>query len=790
MVEISDQKRKSGISRLKEAEELRESEENFRKLVENCNDVICTIDSEGLITYISPAVERLFGRQSTEDIGQPFSRHIHPDDLPLVQKRFGEALHGEAGLTDCRVITRSGAVKWVRASHVPILKAGRPMGIQVMFSDITERKLAEEKLRKRSARLELVHHIQSEIPLIADIESVLNQTAESIGHAFGYYKISVNLYDRAANEIEYLTGWNKTGLSLPRGHRQTLGQGLIGKAGLLKQTILAKDVSKEPDYIPYHLTETKAELVIPLFVQDRLIGVLDLQAAEVDAFSQEDIAVLESIASYLAFIIERKRAEETLQESEERYKSLFYEALDGICLADAETGLIIDCNASLAAMVGRDRAELIGRPQAVLHPSTGDQEAFSPTFRQHLADKAGQVLETHIVTKTGEIRDVEIKANLLILRGRKMLQGIFHDITERKRAEKTLVKSEKRFRQLSDLLPQIVFETDIKGNLTFANQYGIKSLGYSPEDFLAGINIFTLVPPENREMIITRFKEILIGSESTAREYRMMRKDGGIFPILMHAATILEDGVPIGIRGIGIDITERKRAEEEISKKNAELEAFVHMVSHDLNNPVVSIQGFCSLLMKNHKEDLNEKALYYIQRMQANAGLMTDLLEDLVELSRIGRIKDKKAEVSVREVITSVWAGASTSLAAQNVEFVSPENLPRICYSEKRLYQIFYNLLSNALKFRDEKRKTKVEIGHQEDKDHYTFFVRDNGIGIEPKYHHKIFESFSQLKDIKSEGTGMGLAIVKKIVEANQGKVWVDSRKGAGSTFYFTIPKN
>jgi signal transduction histidine kinase len=124
------------------------------------------------------------------------------------------------------------------------------------------------------------------------------------------------------------------------------------------------------------------------------------------------------------------------------------------------------------------------------------------------------------------------------------------------------------------------------------------------------------------------------------------------------------------------------------------------------------------------------------------------------------------------------------------VEFVSPENLPQLFYSEKRLYQIFYNLVSNALKFRDEERKTKVEIGHQEDKDNYIFFVRDNGIGIEQKYHNKIFESFSQLKETKSEGTGMGLAIVKKIVEANQGKVWVESQKKAGSTFYFTIPKN
>jgi signal transduction histidine kinase len=266
---------------------------------------------------------------------------------------------------------------------------------------------------------------------------------------------------------------------------------------------------------------------------------------------------------------------------------------------------------------------------------------------------------------------------------------------------------------------------------------------------------------------------------------------------LMHVADSHENMFPLemvkALEGaamqVGIAI-QRVRSEEEIRKKNKELEAFVYMVSHDLKNPVVSIQGFCSSILKNQRDELNEKTLFYLQRVQANASLMSSLLEDLVELSRIGRIEDKKTEISVQQVIKSVWAGVSTSLATQDVEFILPKNLPQLFYSEKRLYQIFSNLLSNALKFRDEDRKTKVEIGHQEDKDNYTFFVRDNGIGIEQKYHNKIFESFSQLKDTKSEGTGMGLAIVKKIVEANQGKVWVESQKGAGSTFYFTIPKN
>ncbi|MGA9349690.1 MAG: PAS domain S-box protein, partial [Anaerolineae bacterium] len=137
-------------------------------------------------------------------------------------------------------------------------------------------------------------------------------------------------------------------------------------------------------------------------------------------------------------ITERKRAEEALRESEERYRKLFEEAMDGIALADADTGILLDCNQALAALVGRNRAELIGQPQTILHPTASDNSTVSPTFKLHATTHEGQVLETQVITGTGEIREVEIKASLLYLQGRRMLQGIFRDITERKRTEETL----------------------------------------------------------------------------------------------------------------------------------------------------------------------------------------------------------------------------------------------------------------------------------------------------------------------------------------------------------------
>ena len=153
-------------------------------------------------------------------------------------------------------------------------------------------------------------------------------------------------------------------------------------------------------------------------------------------------------------VTERKRAGKALRASEEHYRILFDEALDGICMADAETGIIIDCNQELAALVCRERTELIGRPQKILYPLQDEKAIVSPTFKQHLTDKEGQTLETQVVTRTGDIREVKIKANFLYLQGRKLLKGIFRDITERKRAEHQIIETLQQLQETRDMLIQ------------------------------------------------------------------------------------------------------------------------------------------------------------------------------------------------------------------------------------------------------------------------------------------------------------------------------------------------
>ena len=490
------------------------------------------------------------------------------------------------------------------------------------------------------------------------------------------------------------------------------------------------------------------------------------------------------------YAVERKKAEDALRESEERFRTLYENSTIGLYRTTPD-GRIHLANPTLIRMLGYSSFDDLSTRNL---EKNGFEPSYPRTKFVEIIEKDGEIKgqEAAWTRKDGTICFIRESARAIRDSQAKTLyyDGTVEDITERKQAEEKLRESDQQYQTLGETIPYGVWLTDAIGYCTYVSKSFLELVDMTMEQ-VQEFGWLHLLPPEDVEPTKEHWLHCVQTGEYFEREHRFRTQDGSYRNILAIGRPIKDDTGKIAKWvGLNLDITERKKTEEEIRKKNAELKAFVDMLSHDLKNPVVSIQGFCSLLMKNHIKDLNEKALFYIQRMQANASLMTNLLGDLVELSRIGRIEDKKTKISIQEVIKSVWAGASTSLATQNVEFVSPENLPQLFYSEKRLYQIFYNLLSNALKFRDEERKTKVEIGHQEDKDNYIFFVRDNGIGIEQKYHNKIFDSFSQLKETKSEGTGMGLAIVKKIVEANQGKVWVESRKGAGSTFYFTIPKN
>jgi len=278
-------------------------------------------------------------------------------------------------------------------------------------------------------------------------------------------------------------------------------------------------------------------------------------------------------------VTERKRMEEALRESEEKYRTQFEEALDAILVADAETGIIIDCNHAASELVDREKSELVGKHQRILHPPEEIEGEFSRTFKQHLQEKEGQVLETQVITKRGEIKDVAIKANVFELRGKKLIQRVFRDITERKEAEKAIRESQKKFERLFMFNPEAAVFSDVNDYVLDINPRFTELFGYSPDE-AKGKFLDDLIVPEDLKEEAKRLTEIREGYvyHETVRK----KKDGTLILVSISCASIVSDGKCLGNVVLYKDITERKEMEDKLKQYSEHLEELVQKRTDEL----------------------------------------------------------------------------------------------------------------------------------------------------------------------------------------------------------------
>jgi PAS domain S-box-containing protein/putative nucleotidyltransferase with HDIG domain len=550
-----------------------ESEEGYRFLIDHSKEIILVLNKRGKIIFANKSTLTNYGYSKEELIGKSITHFLaRGSSKKALYALAQEFLGRRQGELEIQATTRSGEIRYLSVAEgsAPIYENGKLIGVMISASDITERKQAEEILQKRSAQLELIHHIQSEIPMNTDMETILIRAAESIGKCFGYYKISVNLYDQKTNEIEYLTGWNKTGLSIPRGHRQKLGQGLIGKAGLSKQTIIANDVSKEPDYITYHLTETKAELIIPLLVQDKFVGVLDLQATRVNAFSKEDVSVLQAVANYIAYIIDWRQREEALRESEEKFRSLAEQSPNIIFINNK--GRVVYINAKCEEIMGYQREEIYSPDfdfLILIDPEFRD--GIKTNFSSHV--KGGEVLPLTcaLLTKEGKRIEVILTTKLIDYGKEKAILGIVTDITEQKRAEEAIKNSEERFKMIFEYAPDAYYLNDMKGYFIDGNKAAEKVTGYKREELIGSsflkLGLLSLDQVPRAAALLVKNA---MGRPTGPDEFVLKRKDGAKVSVEISTYPVKIKGKTL-VLGIARDITERKHGEKELLQTSEKL---------------------------------------------------------------------------------------------------------------------------------------------------------------------------------------------------------------------------
>jgi signal transduction histidine kinase len=277
-------------------------------------------------------------------------------------------------------------------------------------------------------------------------------------------------------------------------------------------------------------------------------------------------------------------------------------------------------------------------------------------------------------------------------------------------------------------------------------------------------------------------------------EWLAKTKSGGLFWAEVNARFAQIDQEALYLVTVR-DISERKKAETEreefifeLENRNAELERFTYTVSHDLKSPLVTINGFLGYLEKDASSGNMERLQKDVQRIQEAVGKMRRLLDELLELSRIGRLVNAPEMIPFADLVQDALNIVRGQLKERGIKVIIQPNLPAVFGDRQRLTEVLQNLIDNAAKFMGGEQEPQIEIGQRGEEDGKpVLFVKDNGIGIAPKYHEQVFGLFNKLNpDI--EGTGIGLAIVKRIIEVHGSRIWVESEGGKGTTFYFNLP--
>jgi two-component system sensor kinase FixL len=476
-----------------------------------------------------------------------------------------------------------------------------------------------------------------------------------------------------------------------------------------------------------------------------------------------------------------------------RLEAVIDTAVDGVILIDGD-GRIRMYNPACEKLFGYTREEVMDENVRLLMPEPyrGEHDGYLEAYRRTgEARIIGIGREVTGRRKDGTEFPMELSVGEASEGDERVFVGIIRDITARKTAEQALRDSEAKLRAVIDTAVDGVIIIDAVGDIEMFNPACRRLFGYEPEEVI-GRNVKILMPDPYRSehdgyleayRRTGEAKIIGIGREVTAR-----RKNGTEFPMELSVAEAREGDEQIFV-GIIRDITERKKAERELAESAQELEAFAYSVAHDLKAPLRAISGFSDALAEDYESVLDDAGREFLGHISTGAVRMGQLIDDLLQYSRLGRGALTFRVLSIAEIVDLVRETLVAEIAASGAEIVVEGDLPALEAQEEIMLQVMQNLIGNALKFVVQGTAPRVTIRGGERDGRCTLEVADNGIGMKPEYLSRIFEIFQRLHLVEEyPGTGIGLAIVKKGVQIHHGTIDVVSAPGDGTTFKLSFP--
>ena len=490
-----------------------------------------------------------------------------------------------------------------------------------------------------------------------------------------------------------------------------------------------------------------------------------------------------------------------LNKSEKHFRALIENSADAITLLD-ENGLVIYSSPATERILGYTLEERKGKKG--LEMADPEDIANATSIVQSVWQKPGIVhfVEVRLKNKAGNI--VWVEASLVNRLHDADIQAVvlnYSDITERKLAEIKLAATNRELNKLFNTIDEVLFSVDLVAYKTIQMSAACKKVyGYEPEDFIANPNLWKeVIHPDDLHIVETDNVAMLNGQQID-HQYRVYHKDGSIRWLeVVITPTVDGAGKVVRIDGLSRDITQRKNAElalvkmnEELEKRvkerTAELEAFSYTISHDLQQPLRVVSGFSHILLYDYKDNLDEEGRKLLQTINTSVIHMGRLIKDVLDLSRLDQMVIERTATDMNELVNHVIAEIKLVHQHAPVSFSLTGNLPVISAHRILMKQVWANLLANAVKYSAKKEKPHIEIGVSNLTGEHVYYVKDNGAGFDMAFADNLFDVFKRMHDESEfEGTGVGLATVKRIITRHNGKVWAEAEPDKGATFYFTV---
>jgi PAS domain S-box-containing protein len=487
------------------------------------------------------------------------------------------------------------------------------------------------------------------------------------------------------------------------------------------------------------------------------------------------------------------------KESAAKYRGLLEAAPDAMVVVN-QAGEIVLVNGQVETQFGYRRNELVGQKVKNIIPEGFAERLIADSARSvadALAQHIGAGIELSGRRKDGTEFPIEIMLSPLESAEGILVTAAIRNITMRKDAEKYLVQMESRYRGLLEAAPDAMVVVNQAGEIVLVNVQAENQFGYR-RDELVGQKVKNIIPEGFAERLIadaTRStaealaQQIGMGIELSGR-----RKDGTEFPIEIMLSP-LESAEGILVTAAIRNISARKKSEQELAvanqvleESNLELKQFAYIASHDLQSPLRSITGFVQLLQQEYEGKLDEQANDWIRRTVRAVNRMQTLIRDLLSYSRVDARSGPFMQIPFLDIVNDALTLLESSIQDSGGQ-VACDELPIVMGDRSQLVQLMQNLIGNALAYRSDK-PPHIHISAKRSGKDWIFSVRDNGIGIDPLHYDQIFEIFKRLHNQKEHpGTGIGLAVCRRVVNRHGGKIWVESEPGHGSTFHFTIPE-